>query len=157
MAMGGLGLSLAGFAGLLATFHDSGDREPEVYRWRISVIVMGSLFVLFLGFGVVPIYEWTGDGDATIRIVTGLAVALTTVSQLRFGGAGPAWPDEARRRIVSVAVYVQIAIVATNLIFASLAFLQLIFLWLLFSPVSVFYNAVRDVAAAATETDADAA
>jgi len=34
---------------------------------------------------------------------------------------------------------------------------RLIFLWLLFSPVSVFYNAVRVVAAAATETDADAA
>lgn len=38
------------------------------------------------------------------------------------------------------------AIAAGNLVVASLAFLQLIFLWLLFSPVSVFYNAVRDVA-----------
>ena len=46
-----------------------------------------------------------------------------------------------------MAVLAQVAIVSTNLFFASLPFLQLIFLWLLFSPISVFYNAVRDVAA----------
>lgn len=60
MAMGGLGLSLAGFARLPATFHRGGTTRPEIYKWRISAIVMGSLFVLFLGFGVVPIHTWVG-------------------------------------------------------------------------------------------------
>lgn len=149
MAMGGLGLSLAGFAGLLAAFHRGGERQPEIYRWRMSVIVLGSLFVLFLGFGVVPIYGLVDDVDAAVRITTALAVLLHVVGQIRFGGPGPAWPDEQRRRIVRAAVFAQWAIVSLNLVFASITFLQFIFLWLLFSPISVFYNAVRDVAAAA--------
>lgn len=155
MAMGGLGLSLAGFAGLLAAFHDEDDGEPEIYKWRISMIVMGSLFVLFLGFGIVPIHTWVEDTESAIRIVTGLAVVLATFSILRFNKPGPAWPDERLRKIVKASVTVQVAVVSLNLIFASLAYLQFIFLWLLFSPVSVFYNAVRDEAASASKSSAD--
>ena len=114
MAMGGLGLSLAGFAGLLAAFHRSGERQPEIYRWRMSLIVLGSLFVLFLGFGIVPIHGFTGDVAATVRITTALAVLLTVIGQIRFGGPGPAWPDEKRRRIVRGAVFTQIAIVSLH-------------------------------------------
>lgn len=155
MAMGGLGLSLAGFAGLLAAFH-RGGKSDVIYRWRIMMIVLGSLFVLFLGFGVVPIHGWTDDAELTIRIVTGFAVALTLIGNLRFNRPGPAWPDEQRRKVVKASVLAQVAVVATNLFFASLPFLQLIFLWLLFSPVSVFYNAVRDVASGSSERREDA-
>lgn len=146
MAIGGLGLSLAGFTGLLAAFHTEESTDAAVYQWRIRVIVTASLFVLFLGFGVVPIHDWTGDTELTVRIATALVVLLAVVLQVRFGGPGPAWPDESRRRIVRSAVAVQIAIVAINLFVASVAFLQVIFLWLLFTPASAFYNAVRDEA-----------
>ena len=52
-------------------------------------------------------------------------------------------------------ILAQVAVVATNLFFASLPFLQLFFLWLLFSPISVFYNAVRDVASESSEPRED--
>ena len=122
--------------------------DAAVYQWRIRVIVTSSIYVLFLGFGIVPVHEWTGDVDSTVRIMTALVVVMMVFFQIRFGGPGPAWPDESRRRTVRTAVGVQLAIVAVNLFVVSVTFLQFIYLWLLFTPVSAFYNAVRDEAAA---------
>ena len=53
MALGGLGVSLAGFAGLISAL----DRRPEghtpIARWRIRNIVVGGFAATFIGFGII--------------------------------------------------------------------------------------------------------
>jgi hypothetical protein len=54
MAMGGLGVSLAGFAGLLAALHHPDAGSPQdVYRWRIRETVISAFQLAFLAIGSV--------------------------------------------------------------------------------------------------------
>lgn len=51
LAMGGLGVSLAGFAGLCSALHAPGvEANPAVYSWRVRTIVMSSFQLAFIGF-----------------------------------------------------------------------------------------------------------
>lgn len=153
MAMGGIGVSLAGFAGLLAAFHKSHQAEPAVFRWRIREIVNSSVQIIFLGFGTVALYEVWSNPAAISRIITFTIVALWVVGTFRFGGAGPAWPDELERLRALAATWVWITLFAINVIVGSVGYLMLIFVAYLIRPAAVFVKAVNDVARATSESD----
>src|SRR4029077_15770764 len=75
MAFGGLGVSLAGFAGLISAL----DRRPAAHSalvaWRIRNIVFLGFSLTFVGFGTVALYAVTGaDLPLTVRIASLLAV-----------------------------------------------------------------------------------
>jgi hypothetical protein len=145
MAIAGLGISFAGFAGVIAAL----DRRPSspVSLWRISYIVRGGFILLFAGFGTVAVYTATGqDLNATIRLSSlflAISNAATAVVAQR---PGPAWPDERGRRFAQVASWTVIALLLLNVALARLGFLQFLFLAQVADPASIFLNAVRDVA-----------
>jgi hypothetical protein len=144
MAIGGLGVSLAGFAGLISAL----DRRPvhsPVGPYRITGIVFLGFSLTIAGFGTVAAYTITAENLAlTVRVGT-LLLAAPLVRGYLQARPGPSWPRE-RERWISIAGLSVLAVVTLgNLIFASLGYLQLLMLTGLIGPVGIFYNTVRDV------------
>jgi hypothetical protein len=153
MALAGLGVSLAGFAGLISAL----DRRPAagaaVAAWRIRNIVIGGFTVTFAGFLTVSLYTVTRqDLTLTVRLAS-LALAVANVVPVTESRPGPAWPSERGRRVAIAATLALIAGDLSNVIFGGFGLLQLLFLLQLLNPVSIFFNTVRDVASAATGED----
>jgi hypothetical protein len=144
MAVGGLGVTLAGFAGLIAALHGREGGHSPVAAWRIRNVVFEGFSVTSVGFGTVALYTITQDVALTVRIATAF-LGLTLVA--RWGEMRPsaAWRDERQRwsRIVLQAVF--IAAVLVNVAVASLGYLQLLLLISLSAPAGIFALAVRDV------------
>jgi hypothetical protein len=145
MAIGGLGVTLAGFAGLIAVLEgrEDGLRAP-IAAWRIRNVVFQSFGVTFVAFATVALYTLTQNLDLTVRLAT-IAMVLSIAANWRSVLPGPAWPDERHRRVaIVVRSAVGIAGLA-NVGFASVGFLQLFLLVILSGPASTFILAVADV------------
>ena len=141
MAIGGLGVTLAGFAGLIAALQ--GTRGP-VAAWRIRNVVYGAFGVTIIGFATVALFTITQDVPLTVRLASVLMVVTRAASwgQLR---PGAAWRDERQRR---GAIFIQLVFaiaVVVNIALASVGYLQLLLLVLLTGPFGIFALAVRDV------------
>ncbi len=156
MAFGGLGVSLAGFAGLIAALDRSPAAHSAVAAYRVRGIVFLGFCLTLVGFGTVALYTVTGGNlTLTIRIAT-VALALMAVRGLLESRPGPAWRTEGERRI-SIGILLGImGVTLGNVFVASLGYLQLLFLLQLSGPMSIFYNTIRDTNAAVSE-DGDAA
>lgn len=152
MAMGGLGVSLAGFAGLFTALHRP-DKELnlDVYRWRIRHIVVSSFQLSFVAFGVVVFYEATGDVAMTSRVFSGIAAAIFATSAA-LQKPGPAWPNETDRKAAMISTLVWAAVMAGNVIMGVEWYLMTVMLVLFLAPVLTFVRAVID----ATRTSAPA-
>ncbi len=145
MAMGGLGISLAGFAGLFSALHPTAtEDEPEIYRWRIRQIVTSAFQLAFLGFGVVVLYEITEDVGVTARVISFLAAAMWVISAVVYGRPGPAWPNETDRKAARIASLVWAAIMAGNVVAGTEPYLMVVMLILLLGPSLTFIRAVVD-------------
>jgi uncharacterized membrane protein HdeD (DUF308 family) len=145
MALGGLGVSLAGFAGLIVAFGRQGVHDP-IQAWRLKQIVTGGFLLTHFGFGVIAAYLVTDDVDTTIRVVAGLlsiALAIRGVVSTR---PGPAWPDEGRRRGYMGLGLISIGACITCAIAPSVGLLAVIGLLVFGEPVGVFVNAIADAA-----------
>lgn len=145
LAIAGLGISFAGFAGVIAAL----DRRPSspVFLWRISHIVRGGFILLFAGFGAVAAYTATGENlETTVRLSSLFLAAGNAANILVAQRPGPAWPNERGRRIVQAASWAMVAFQALNVVLARFGFLQFRFLAQVGDPASIFFNAVRDVA-----------
>src|SRR4029078_10477980 len=71
LSFGGLGLSLAGFAGLIAALNPASEATRAVIAYRIRTIVILGFSLTFVGFGTVALYAVTNaDLSATVRIAT---------------------------------------------------------------------------------------
>lgn len=141
MAVGGLGVTLAGFAGLIAALQ---GREGPVAGWRIRNVVAGGFSVTIVGFATVALYTLTQEVSQTVRLASIVLLALRAAS---WGELRPsaAWRDERQRRggiIIQLAF--AIAVVA-NIALASVGYLQLLLLVALTGPAGIFSLAVRDV------------
>jgi hypothetical protein len=147
MGLAGLGVSLAGFAGLIAALDRSPDAHSPVAAWRIRNIVIGGFTVTFAGFATVALYQVTAeDLSLTVRLASLLLAIANLLPMLTEARAGPAWPSKSGRY---VAIGTTLALVAGDLFnvwWAGLGLLQLLFLLQLGGPVSIFFNTVRDVA-----------
>jgi hypothetical protein len=141
MAVGGLGVTLAGFAGLIAALQ---GREGPVAAWRIRNVVFQGFGVTIVGFGTVALYTITQDVTLTARLASIVMVVTRATS---WGELRPsaAWRDERQRR---GAIFIQLAFavaVIVNIALASVGYLQLLLLVFLTAPAGIFALAVRDV------------
>ena len=146
MALCGLGVSLAGFAGLIAALHRSPVASWPVTAWRLRNIVVGSFLVTFAGFGAVALYALTeGNGALTARLVSAL-IALVHMVRLRESRPGPEWPSETSRRYAFAFLAAETLVLIANVYFGSLSLLQVLLLVEISGPISIFVNTVRDLA-----------
>ena len=152
MSIGAIGVSLAGFAGLISALHRAPGAEPAVAAYRVRNIVVLGFGLTFIGFGTVAIYAVTGENlTLTVRLATGLCL-LQHAWGLREGRPGPHWRSDSERRASLMILGVVVLVTLGNLVVASLGYLELILLILLLGPASIFYNTVRDAANAGAAT-----
>ena len=98
MAVGGLGVTLAGFAGLIAALEGrTGVRQSAIDGWRIRHVVYQGFGVTFVAFATVALYTVTQDVARTVQLGT-VAAVLTVAANWRSLLPGPAWPDDRRRK-----------------------------------------------------------
>lgn len=145
MAFGGLGVTLAGFAGLIAALQGREGGHAPVAAWRIRNVVSWGFAITFAGFGTVGLYALTQDVSLTVRLATIGMVLLAAGLFRRATMPSAAWPDERRRR---GAIFLWVAVSAAmlvNVILASVGLLQLLLLLMLTVPTSIFLNAVVEV------------
>ena len=144
MAFGGLGVSLAGFAGLIAALRRDRPEDLAVAAYRIRTIVFLGFSLTFAGFGAVAVFSATGDAAVTARIAT-LLLAVAYLRGLLFDTRpGPVWPVERNRRMTIVILLVLLGLTLNNFLLASLPYLQLLLILALVGPVSIFYATIVD-------------
>jgi hypothetical protein len=155
LAFGGLGLSLAGFAGVISALKPGLAGDSLVTGYRIRTIVFLGLSLTFVGFGTVAAYSVT-DGDlvAAVRVGTLLMLVPFFRGLLIDTRPGPAWPREPERWFSIVVVVVLLALTIANLVVASVGFLQILMILGLIGPVSIFYNTIRDATQASDAVEA---
>ena len=141
MAIGGLGVTLAGFAGLIAALQGP---EGPVAAWRIRNIVALGFSVTLIGFVTVALYTVTQDVALTVRLSS---IVLVVLAAVRWGEMRPsaAWESERQRRRFKLGNLAFGIAVAANIALASLGYLQLLLLFALASPAGIFAAAVADV------------
>src|ERR1700716_1849895 len=76
LTMAGISLSLAGFAGLLASFRQPTQPWTVTDLWRLRRIVNRSFASLFLALAPVPLFGIIGDEAAAIRIASAVFAAI---------------------------------------------------------------------------------
>lgn len=144
MSMGGLGMSLAGFGGLIAALTPRKETASPVARWRITHIVTWGLQLTIVGFGVIVIQSIVEDAAMTARITSG-AVVVIHLLRFKSNRPGAAFRNEAeRKRSVGITVGV-ILVVAPNMILGSVGYLHAIMLIMFAGPASIFSTGVREI------------
>ena len=152
LAMGAIGVSLAGFASIISAL----DRRPiahsPVAAYRITTIVFLGFSLTLAALGTVAAYTVTGENlPLTVRVGT-LLLAIPYVRGYLQARPGPAWPSERVRWITIAGLTVLTIITLANLVFASLGYLLVLTLGALIGPVQIFYNTVRDAARSDPDT-----
>ena len=155
MAIGGLGVSLAGFAGLIAALSPEQQRDSAIARWRIGRVVAWGLHVTLLGFSVVAIYALLEDEAMTARIASGLGTLLLSVRSWRSSRPGPAWPMDSQRRATMALWSFEVVFVLGNVVVGSVGYLHVIMLLFLTEPAAVFVAAIQDATSGSTTSRPD--
>jgi uncharacterized membrane protein len=138
----GLGVSLAGFAGLIHALDRSGSAENPVTKCRIRNIVNGGFGINLAGLLVWPVFRVTEDVELTVGIVSGfMLVGLLRQSYTDYQ-PGPAWPSESQRRRTLAVNGVIIALMGLNLFITSVGFLEFLFVLAVLAPIGTFTRAV---------------
>ena len=147
MALGGLGVSLAGFVGIITALDTREHAASEVSSWRVRNIVRSGFTLTLIGFGVVAVYEATGDDlDLTIRLAALFAILANGTRMLVEFKPGPAWPDPRRWRVAIVMESLLLAAFAVAVARPAVGFLQVLLIFQLGFPLSIFYFTIRDIA-----------
>jgi hypothetical protein len=144
LAVGALGLSLAGFAGLISALDQRPAAHSLVAAYRIRGIVFLGFSLTFAGFGTVALYSVTGEDLTMTARVASVFLALPHLRGFLEARPGPVWPDERERRSAMGILLLLLAVTLGNVVVASVGYLQLLMLVGLIGPVSIFYNTVRE-------------
>ncbi|HET9682306.1 MAG TPA: hypothetical protein VFP19_09730 [Candidatus Limnocylindrales bacterium] len=148
-ALAAVGISLAGFAGVIAALGRTPGGHAAVLAYRITNIVFLGLTRAMAAFGTLVAYTMA-DGDLALAVRVGTVLVLLPYlrgfDQLR---PGPAWPDERQRRVGFGVLIGMLLLTAANIALASVGYLELLLLVaLVVGPGLIFYNTIRDVARA---------
>jgi hypothetical protein len=160
MALAAVGVSLAGFAGVIAALSRRPGEHSAIVAYRITNIVYLGLTRAVAAYGTLVAYT-IADGDLAVAVRVG--TVLVVLPYLRGFGElqrGPAWPNERQRRISFVILVGMILLTAANVVVANLGYLELLLLVaLVIGPGLIFYGTIRDAAraeqAASGETTAE--
>lgn len=147
MALGGLGVSLAGFAGLIATL-GSRAAGSVVVGWRIRNIVIGGFIISFAGFGVVAIHA-VSDGNVNLTVrLSSLLIAVAHGAHAWWAvRPGSEWETGSRLAAILPAGLVVVGLLV-NAIVGDVGLLHVLVLALVVAPASIFVTTIRDVARA---------
>lgn len=147
MALGGLGVSLAGFAGLIAALDQRPDAHSPIAIWRIRNIVISGFTLTVAGFGVIAVHAVTGGNVAlTVRITSvllAIGVAVRMSVEMR---PGPAWPSQFGWRFAVGTSALLVIGYLSSAIRGGVGLLQVILVFHLLDPLSIFLNTARDAA-----------
>ena len=145
MAVGGLGVTLAGFAGLIAALQDRRDEgHSPAAAWRVRNVVFQGFSVTFVGFATVALYTITEDITLTVRLATIFLLLARAAIWSEFRPSA-AWRTERQRWATIFLNVVFAAAVLANVAVASVGYLQLLLLFTLSVPAGIFARAVREV------------
>lgn len=154
MAIGGIGVSLAGFAGLITALDRRPDAHSPVSAWRIRNIVMGGFILTVVGFSSIALYTMTQENtELTVQITSLLMAVLTALKTWAENRPGPAWPARRGRLAATGTQLLLVVGYVSNAVMGRLGFLQLLIIFSLLDPLSIFFNTVRDVAQASPGGD----
>ena len=156
MAIGGLGVSLAGFAGLIAALTPEQQRNSAVARWRISRVVAWGFHVTILGFGVVATFALLEDSTQTARVASAVGALIFAIRSWRSTRPSPAWPDDRQRRSVIALWAFETLFVLGNVVVGSVGYLHVIMLLFLAEPAAIFVSAIQDATSGPTSSDRSA-
>lgn len=149
MALAAVGVSLAGFAGVIAALSRRPGEHSAIVAYRITNIVYLGLTRAVAAYGTLVAYT-IADGDLAVAVRVG--TVLVVLPYLRGFGElqrGPAWPNERQRRISLVILVGMILLTAANVVVANLGYLELLLLVaLVIGPGLIFYGTIRDAARA---------
>lgn len=152
MALGGLGVSLAGFVGIITALDSREHARSAVSSWRVRNIVRGGFTLTLIGFGVVAVYEASGDDlDLTIRLAALFAILANGTRMLVEFKPGPAWPDVSRWRVAMTMESLLVTAFAVAVVVPSVGFLQVLLIFQLGFPLSIFFFTIREIAGASAQ------
>lgn len=137
LSMAGLGVSVAGFSGLVTAFRRREDGWTRAELWRLRAIPRLSFILVFLALSPFPLYALTGDEALVIRIVSGLLVLahLSEVIGPRFEMEN--WPGQSW--LVNAGANSTVALLSViNIFTAQTGLLELALLLWLVHPVDLF-------------------
>ena len=147
MAIGGLGVSLAGFVGIITALDRREDARSEISLWRVRNIVRAGFTLTVIGFGTVAVYTATGDDvELTIRIVSLFAIAAILFRMRAEFRPGPAWPDKVGWWVAVGLESIAILVLIASAVTASVGLFQLLLVYQLGFPLSIFFFTIRDTA-----------
>jgi hypothetical protein len=140
----GLGVSLAGFAGLVGALRP-GRSWDAVDRWRIRNIIQLGFLAALIALLPIPVFTLTSDVDLTVRIASACLVVATL---LEFVGVHrrdtEEWPSGASG-YVAAGLALQVIPGLANVLLASLGLLEILLLVRLSHPANIFLRVVRDL------------
>jgi hypothetical protein len=145
LTFGGLGISLAGFAGLIYLLDPNPTTDNVISRWRIRHIALTGLMIATGGLLVFPTYFLTDDVEMTVRLISVFGLLALLISARRDLRPGAAWPDERRRKVNVFLVFVTAAIWLVALLTAEVGWLMLSFVAWISAPIGTFANSILDL------------
>jgi hypothetical protein len=147
MALRGLGVSLAGFAGLIATFDRRAGSGDPIPTWRIRGIRLPWIRCrhrgIWNGCGPYPHRERGGNGQDRQPLFDADVLCPAAGGSTRSRLA-----HDRQRRLVVVSSAFVVALIVLNLVLASVGLLQLMLLVWLSGAMGIFMNAVREIGVA---------
>jgi hypothetical protein len=141
LTLAGLGLSVAGFAGLVTALRGDG-RWSRVDLWRLRNIIGTSLMFVFVALLPTPIFRAVGDERLTISIMSAVVALIFTNGVIRGFHEDREWPGYARQ--AAVILVPQVALMLFNVFLGSIALLMFGLLSVLLYPVQLFIRVIRD-------------
>ena len=154
ITFGGLGVSLAGFAGLIHALDRSEDADDPITKWRIRSIVLAGFSVALSGLVVWPLFRLTEDVTLTVRLASAVLFLMYLQMSVRTLRPGPEWPDHNLWRINLALASLTLAATLVNALIASVGFLELLFVVAVAQPMGTFIRAIHDLHRVNAEADA---
>lgn len=145
LTFGGLGISLAGFAGLIFVLDPNPVTDNATSRWRIRHIALSGLMIATAGLLVFPTYFLTDSVPLTVRLISAFGLFALAISARRDLRPGPAWPDERRRRVNMGLALVAAAFWVACAVTGSVGLLMLTFVAWISAPLGTFANSILDL------------
>jgi hypothetical protein len=145
LTFGGLGISLAGFAGLIYLLDPSQNTNNAISRWRIRHIALSGLLIATTGLLVFPVYFLTDDVPLTVRLISLFGLLSLAMSSRRDLRPGPAWPDDGRRKVNMILAAASGALWVACIVTASVGLLMLTFVGWISAPIGTFANSILEL------------
>ena len=148
LTMAGISLSLAGFAGLLASFRQPSQPWTVIDLWRLRRIVNRSFASVFLALAPVPLFGIIGDEAGAIRIASALFAVMVLVDLVLLTPEWRRlWPGDRGLYVAWLISGSLSLLLAANVALASAGVYELGLVLILLWPATIFMRVLRGVRA----------